>query len=201
MGKTKDTIFEAALSIFSKNGYDKATMDDIALNAGVAKGTLYYYFKSKGEIFNSIINEKMQNIRDQLEAAAARETNPLLKLNTLIKGQLNIVSENREFFKVVISQIWGREDRQNDLKVRMNEYILFIEKFLKESMENGIIKEGNTELIAYNIIGGICSTAMYELLNGESDSKNYINSAVYCILKAITQVPVTTLESLNEMNA
>jgi AcrR family transcriptional regulator len=47
MNKTKNTIFEAAIKVFSSNGYNGATMDDIALNAGVAKGTLYYHFKSK----------------------------------------------------------------------------------------------------------------------------------------------------------
>ena len=50
MNKTKNLIFESAIKIFSESGYRGATMDDIAANASLAKGTLYYHFKSKEEI-------------------------------------------------------------------------------------------------------------------------------------------------------
>ena len=62
MNKTKRAIFDAAIKIFSTNGYEGATMDDMAQAAGVAKGTLYYYFKSKEEIFKYIITEGVEVI-------------------------------------------------------------------------------------------------------------------------------------------
>lgn len=57
MNKTKNLIFKSAIKIFSESGYRGATMDDIAANAGLVKGTLYYHFKSKEEIFNFIVEE------------------------------------------------------------------------------------------------------------------------------------------------
>ena len=56
MNKTKNLIFESAIKTFSESGYRGATMDDIASNAGLAKGTLYYNFASKEEIFNFIVD-------------------------------------------------------------------------------------------------------------------------------------------------
>ena len=50
MNKTKRLIFYSAIKIFSDLGYRGATMDEIASNAGLAKGTLYYHFTSKEEI-------------------------------------------------------------------------------------------------------------------------------------------------------
>ena len=52
MNKTKRKIFSAAIELFSKNGYDNATVDDITAIAGVAKGSLYYHFSKKEDIFD-----------------------------------------------------------------------------------------------------------------------------------------------------
>ena len=54
MNNTKKLIFEAAIKVFSECGYNGAIMDDIASRAGVAKGTLYYHFASKEEIFKFV---------------------------------------------------------------------------------------------------------------------------------------------------
>ena len=51
MNKTKRAIFESAIKVFSKSGYTGATMDEVVAKAGVAKGSLYYHFKSKEELF------------------------------------------------------------------------------------------------------------------------------------------------------
>ena len=56
MNKTKEAIYNASIDIFSRCGYTGASMDDIAVSAGVAKGTLYYHFKSKEELFLSLIH-------------------------------------------------------------------------------------------------------------------------------------------------
>ena len=62
MNRTKRLIFDSAIRIFSDCGYRGATMDDIASNAGLAKGTLYYHFTSKEEIFNFIVEEGIQKL-------------------------------------------------------------------------------------------------------------------------------------------
>lgn len=67
MSNTKSLIFKSAIKIFSKNGYNGATMDAIATDAGVAKGTLYYHFKSKEEIFKYIIQEGMNIVKKEIE--------------------------------------------------------------------------------------------------------------------------------------
>ena len=58
----KEKIVDAALATFSKNGYDRTRMDDIADVANVSKGTLYLYFKNKEELFYAI-SEKYQRIK------------------------------------------------------------------------------------------------------------------------------------------
>ena len=49
--EVKEKIVQAAIATFSKYGYDKTRMDDIAENANLSKGTIYLYFKSKEKLF------------------------------------------------------------------------------------------------------------------------------------------------------
>ena len=116
MNKTKRAIFDSAIKIFSGSGYDGATMDVIAVNAGVAKGTLYYHFKSKEEIFKYIITEGMNVIMEQIEEVTESEVDSLMKLKILCGVQLSLVHENRDFFKVIMSQLWGREIRHLEIR-------------------------------------------------------------------------------------
>ncbi len=54
---TKEKIIENALRIFAQEGFFKTTVDDIAQAAGIAKGTLYLYFKDKASLYVSVIEE------------------------------------------------------------------------------------------------------------------------------------------------
>ncbi len=186
MSKTKHAIYEAAIKVFSKSGYDGATMDDIALEAGVAKGTLYYHFKSKEEIFSYIISEGMKVLKEDLEAATSIESNPIGKLENLCRTQLQVVYENRDFFKVVMSQLWGTEIRHLQLRELIGDYIENIESHLKEAVAEGVIKTSDTALMSFTVFGAICSAAVYELINKDvNEVDKVIENLIHYILKGI----------------
>lgn len=186
MNKTKRAIFEAAITVFSKDGYNGATMDDIAVNAGVAKGTLYYHFKSKEEIFNYIITKGMHMMKEEVEAATKIEDDVLMKLKTMYKVQLKLVYDNKNFFKVIMSQIWGQEIRQMELRKLIEVYIATIESFLKEAIEHGVVKAGDSSFMAYTFFGMLCSSAVYELLNSDQmDVDNLIENLMNYVLHGI----------------
>lgn len=186
MNKTKRAIFEAAIKVFSESGYDGATMDDIAASAGVAKGTLYYHFKSKEEIFKFIIDEGSNVVREELQSALAKETSTKLKLRILCKVQLELVYKNRDLFKVIMSQLWGQEIRQHELRDTIESYIKHLEGYLKDAMAQGFIKKGEPRFMAYNFIGTICASAIYELINEDrTDANEVIDNLVQYILRGV----------------
>ena len=82
----QDRILEGALSVFKKKGLDGATMDQIANASGFGKATLYYYFKSKEEVFSAILVDGWQNIWESLEPVIAEQGSPRKTfVNVLIK--------------------------------------------------------------------------------------------------------------------
>ncbi|EQB87412.1 AcrR family transcriptional regulator [Clostridium punense] len=165
MNKTKMTIFEAAIKTFSNSGYNGTTMDQVAEAAGVAKGTLYYHFKSKEEIFNFIIEEGLGILVDELKEHIKVVTDPLEKLRIICKAQLAILYRNKDFFKVLMSQLWGQEIRQVELRNKLGIYIEEIKVFFQEAMDAGIIRKGNAYFMAYAFFGTLCSAAVYEVIN------------------------------------
>ena len=131
MNKTKKLIFESAIKIFSESGYRGATMDDIASNAGLAKGTLYYNFASKEDIFNFIVEEGLQILQNQVMEVQHMNIGPIEKLIKICRIQLTFLYGYTNFFKVVMSQLWGTENRQNELREKIRKYINEIEINIK----------------------------------------------------------------------
>ncbi len=165
MNRTKTLIFDSAIKTFSEAGYRGATMDEIAANAGLAKGTLYYHFVSKEEIFNFIVEEGLKILQEQVVEVQKKDEDPIVKLTEICRIQLSFLYGYTDFFKVVMSQLWGHEKRQDDLRQGIRLYIKEIEINIKEAMIEGKIKDGDVELMAYEFFGTLCSAAIYESIN------------------------------------
>ncbi|MBE6062487.1 MAG: TetR/AcrR family transcriptional regulator [Clostridium butyricum] len=186
MNKTKKLIFESAIKIFSESGYRGATMDDIAANAGLAKGTLYYHFVSKEEIFNFIVEEGIQILQNQVIEIQKEDINPIEKLIKISRTQLSFLYKYTDFFKVVMSQLWGHEKRQYELRKKIRNYIKEIEVDIKEGMKRNEIEQGDSEFMSYEFFGTLCSAAVYESIHIEKvDLQNTIESTIRFTLKGL----------------
>ena len=186
MNKTKNLIFESAIKIFSESGYRGATMDDIAANASLAKGTLYYHFKSKEEIFNFIVEEGLKILQNQVIEIQDIDMGPIEKLIRICKIQLTFLYGYTDFFKVVMSQLWGNESRQDELRQKIRTYISEIEINIKNAMDNGQIEKGDVELMAFQFFGSLCSSAIYESIHIEKvNLENIIDSTIKFTLKGL----------------
>ena len=187
MNKTKRLIFYSAIKIFSDLGYRGATMDEIASNAGLAKGTLYYHFTSKEEIFNFIVKEGVQILKSQAMEIQSMEIGPIDKLSNISRIQLSFMYKYTDFFKVVMSQLWGNEKRQEDLRERIRSYIKeCIEVNVKEAMNQGKMESGDSEFMAFEFFGALCSAAIYESINIDKIQLNVvIDNAVKFTLRGL----------------
>lgn len=186
MNKTKNLIFNSAIKTFSEHGYRGATMDDIAYNAGLVKGTLYYHFVSKEEIFNFIVEEGLRILQDQVIEVKKMNIGPIEKLTNICRIQLSFLYGYTDFFKVVMSQLWGHEERQAELRQGIREYIGEIEINIKLAMLEGEIQKGDSSLMAYEFFGTLCSAAIYESINIKKiNLEDIIESTIKFTLKGL----------------
>ena len=83
----KQRILTGALEVFKSKGLDGATMDEIAHQSGFGKATLYYYFKSKEDVFSAILTNGWQKIWNDLEPIIAAEDFRYISIINMLKTQ------------------------------------------------------------------------------------------------------------------
>lgn len=174
MNKTKRAIFESAIQVFSNCGYTGATMDEVVARAGVAKGSLYYHFKSKEELFIFIIKEGMDLIHEEVEKATENIDDSYEIIKESAKVQLKYVYENKDLFKVIISQIWGTDERNNMLREEIKSLINKSSKKFKAVMDSGYIEDEDPLLLSYGLLGVLVSSALFELLSDEEHDNDEV---------------------------
>lgn len=184
MNKTKTAIFDAAIKVFSSYGYTGATMDEIVTSAGVAKGSLYYHFKNKEELFNFIVDEGVNLILENVEQATKDIENPLEKIEISARVQLKYVYHNKDLIKLIISQLWGTEERNNFIRRKIN---LLLEKstdHIQQAMDEGLIEKDDAAFSSHTFMGMLFSFALYELLNEENYDYNHVIDKFLVLLKS-----------------
>jgi AcrR family transcriptional regulator len=92
-------IIEAAHHLFQTKGYDKTTMQDVMSHLGIAKGTIYHYFKSKEELLEMVIENIVDKNIAQLQALMGKtDGNALEKINMLI-GASNMAASHDDILE------------------------------------------------------------------------------------------------------
>ncbi len=105
----RQEILAAAECLFSQNGFFKTSMADIAAASQFAIGTLYRFFKSKEEIYVSIVEAKLEELARLLEEAIAPATSANDKIKAFIRVKLEYADQNRDFFRIYVSEWSGFE--------------------------------------------------------------------------------------------
>ena len=162
MNKTKRKIFETSMKLFAEKGYDATSIEEITATVGVAKGTLYYHFSSKEEIFNFLIEEGIKLLQNSVDIKTSKHNNYIDKIKAIVLIQIKIVAKYENIITILLSQFWGTKERNKKCQDLVYQYIGQIEKIVQEGIEKGEIKKGDTRAIASEIYGLICSTLVYK---------------------------------------
>jgi TetR/AcrR family transcriptional regulator, repressor for uid operon len=163
--ETKSKIVESALIVFSKYGYDKTRMDDIAEAAKVSKGTLYLYFRSKEELFYAISETNILRLKDQLATLMATRKEELI--TNAEKFYENFHNETGQIFDRVFFEIIAESARSPKLKRMLYEHRLRIIDIVTEYLSLQVEKD----LFARDVDIKAISVGLVSLFNGLSIGK------------------------------
>ena len=176
MKKTKRKIFETSIKLFSQKGYDATSIEEITAVTGVAKGTLYYHFSSKEEIFNFLVEEGMKLLKNSIQIKTAKCSGTIDKLKAIVLIQIKGIKKYENILTIVMSQVWGNEPRNVLCREKVMEYIGVIQKIIEEGLEKGDIKPCDSEILACEIFSLTCSTLIYRKKN---DQEKYEIEKIY----------------------
>lgn len=170
MNRTKRKIFEIAMKLFSEKGYDATSIEEITAMVGVAKGTLYYHFNSKEEIFNFLVEEGMKLLKNSIEIKTSKCSNVKDKLKAIILIQIKAVIKYENMLSIIFSQLYGNESKNKLCQEKVQEYIDVVEKIINEGIENKELKKCNSKLMAYTIFSLTSSIMIYKKQTGKEYS-------------------------------
>lgn len=188
MNQTKRRIFNTAIKLFSEKGYDNTNIEEITAIAGVAKGTLYYHFTKKEDIFDLLIEEGLKLLKNNIELKTKECKTAQDKIKAVILVQIKVTVKYENFLNVVFSELWGSENKNIKCRKAMFEYIKTLEKIIKEGIEKGEFYDGNVEALASGIFGVTCSSLIYRLkrdreVDVEEVYKGFIDTVIRGLMK------------------
>lgn len=136
MNRTKRKIFEISMNLFATKGYDATSIEEITSIVGVAKGTLYYHFSSKEEIFNFLIEEGMKLLKNSMYIKVGACTTLSQKIRAILLMQIKVMVKYQDFMTLVLSDSLGKGSRNLTCRKYVFEYIDIVKDIITESVNN-----------------------------------------------------------------
>ena len=188
MNKTKRKIFQIAIKLFSEKGYDKTSIEEITAVAGVAKGSLYYHFSKKEDIFDLLLEEGMKLLRNSIEIKTKNCKTDLDKIKAVILVQIKVSVLYEDLLNVVFSEMWGKESKNIKCQNAVCEYIDVIKGIIREGIESGEFYDGDVDALAAGVFGVSYSSLIYRIkLQDEIDVEKVYNGFIDTIVRGISK--------------
>ena len=180
-------IITAAITAFARLGFNKTRMDDIASEAGLSKGTLYLYFKSKDEIITAVLD---QFFTDELDGVADLLAAPIpvaQKMETLIVQMMADTEAQLGEYLSVWLEFYAIAAREGVFRERMLEYMhQFIDLFtalIQLGIDNGEFRAVNARDTAMVASAQLEGLLLYWAVDREAvDLKVVVKTAVDLLL-------------------
>jgi AcrR family transcriptional regulator len=169
----REEILSAAEKVFAAKGFFPTTMSDIARKAEFGTGTLYKYFKSKEELYFTLIDEKVEEVNRLVNAELFQKTSAVEKIRKVLGLQFEFIERNRDFFRIYISERsrfeWTiKDDLGKGIHDKMITYINALAEVMRQGIKEGEFKPMNPLDLAHALVGMV-NSFVFEWLISQQD--------------------------------
>jgi TetR/AcrR family transcriptional regulator, repressor for uid operon len=170
--EVKEKIVQAAITTFSKYGYDKTRMDDIAENAKISKGTLYLYFKSKEKLFYVISENSTKELKEQISKLFSKKEDLVSDAEKFYDQYRNLIHDSEKVsFEMIAESSRNLKLRRALYEHRIKVYDIVI-NYLNHQLEKGFFRKNiDVNAIASGLVALYDGLTISRLL-GISENSN-----------------------------
>jgi AcrR family transcriptional regulator len=129
-------IVDVAAELFREKGFVATSLEDIAREVGMYKGSLYHYIDSKEDLLFAVVREPAQQILDELRELAELDLPPAEKIRRLMRSHVRVLEENFTYASVYLEEVAGRH-RSDEWSAMDREYIAAIMAVIDEGKRRG----------------------------------------------------------------
>ncbi len=148
-------ILDAARDSFAKHGMAGTTVDGIAKSAGVAKGTVYLYYKSKEEILKQVLDDDLAELEENTVPVVTAPGSVEEKIHRFLVGALTFFDQRRDFFEQCMFEMGAdvRKKAQQKFEVAFTAQVEAWRIALAEAQHAGLIGPSDIGSTALMIVG------------------------------------------------
>ncbi len=194
---TPERILQVAMRLFAKNGYHSCTVDDIAREAGVAKGTVYWHFSSKESLFEALLEHILRQYINQLKAIVNTDASVLAQLREIVLMRTRFVETNPHFQDLMLS-LWEQgvtaECRRRLLGWRRQHHRV-ISDLMRKGVGTGELAMRSPELAAKAFVGMVDELMLHCT---ESQHDDLVESVMEFLVHGITRRQDPEAEEVEE---
>lgn len=168
--QARHQILDAAAEVFQLRGFDRATIDDIAEEIGATKGRVYYYYRSKFDIYLAVYEEGMKLVRQVVEPFSTGVGTGAERLTAMSEAHLANLMQNLGYHNAIHQGVPGQrfaalKERQREVLETINGLREEYEVMFREALEDGVadasIRDGDRRLMTRVLLSSLNSTAMW----------------------------------------
>lgn len=151
--EVREQVVRAARLVFARFGFKKTALDDIARESRKGKSTIYYYFKSKDEIFKAVIDAEAEIRKQAINEQISRISDSRQKLKIYIYVRMQTLKMVVNYYEAIKNDLLDNLYFVNNFRIEhFEDEIMQINKLLLEGIEKGEFSIVNPELTAKTIV-------------------------------------------------
>lgn len=165
----RELVFECAEAVFAAKGFDEATMQDIAAEAGISLKTVYSVFPGKNEIYAAIQQQRAHDLFVTVIERLKADDDPLAALGHGVRAYVEFLLEHENFLRIHLREriAWGLGPRDEIGADEYREGVAGYSAVIQRGIDDGLFYDGDPAMMAMMGVA-IMQVQLARLGNGES---------------------------------
>jgi TetR/AcrR family fatty acid metabolism transcriptional regulator len=179
------TILEAALRVIARKGREGATMLEIAREAGIAKGTIYLYFRNRETLLDRVSEFVQDGLLKELDQILGEPLPFQERLRLLVRTKFAFLAKNIEFFRVYLAIRLPEGEAHCPGKIDHEAYLQRLASFFRGAMEKGEIRTMDPSRLALFFAEGVTGILFQRISEPGSDPGDDPDLVVDLLLRGL----------------
>lgn len=186
--KVRDNIIEVARETFARYGFRKTTMDEIAVAARKGKSSLYYYFKSKEEVFQAVVEQEAKFLFSQIGEAVKQKESARDKLTVYVLLRMKSFRDFVNYYDALKNDFLSRIEFIEKIREKHDQKEqATVAQILEEGIQNGEFRQLNIQLTARTVVIALRGLEEPYFLSGEDiDIEKHLKDLVHILFHGIS---------------
>ncbi|MFZ4815790.1 MAG: TetR/AcrR family transcriptional regulator [Phototrophicaceae bacterium] len=183
---TREKILDAALDVFSIKGYHDTRLDEIVVESGTSKGSIYFHFPNKEKLFIALVDKFADLLEKRVSDAVHDDAPGIQRVRAALEAVLNTFSKYRRPAKILLVQATGLgrifDEKRMDVH---NRFAGLIKTYLDEAVALGDLAPMDTEIVSRAWMGAINELVIRWVYTGDPEPPRILETLVPLLLRSV----------------